>query len=101
MNALAPEQITVRLHMDKGEDGIVDYSQDFELSDFADFLPSLGDLFLDPGCLQGLDRHQPENRRMYRVLQRVFNPRDLPNYVVLIVEEFAPTGRERVFVTPR
>lgn len=101
MNILASDQITVRLHMDNGEGGIVDYSQDFDLSDFAGFLPAPGDLFLDPGCLQGLDRHQPENRRMYRVLQRVFNPRDLPNYVVLVVEEFTPTGRERIFVTPR
>ena len=100
MNALDTGDITVRLYKQTG-DTWEDWQQDYGMEDFAGFLPDVGDMILEPGVLQGLDRHDPNNRKMLTVTQRIFNPRDLKNYVVLVVEEHTPTDRERMVVTPR
>lgn len=100
MNALDSGDTTVRLYKQTA-DGWDDWQQDYGLEDFAGFLPNVGDMILEPGVLQGLDRHDPNNRKMLTVKQRIFNPRDLKNYVVLVVEEHTPADRERMVVTPR
>jgi hypothetical protein len=58
-----------------------------DLQDFAGFLPAVGDTILNPGVIAGRDRDDPSNRDVWIVVDRVFNPRDQPNYVVLVVEE--------------
>ncbi|KKX29339.1 hypothetical protein [Rhizobium sp. LC145] len=79
--------VTVRIYF-RGPDGKVeDGRQDYGLEDFAGFLPSIGDTILNPGVLQGLDRSEPQSRDIWKVVDRIFNPRDLVNYVVLVVEE--------------
>jgi hypothetical protein len=91
--------VTVRLHYRKPDGTIEDAVQDYGLATFAGFLPSVGDLVLDPGAPQGVDRFEPKNRRIWTVVQRVFNPRDNEDYVALIVEEHIPTKHEAVLIT--
>jgi hypothetical protein len=79
--------VTIRIYFRKPDGRIEDGSQDFALEDFAGVLPAIGDTILDPGVVQGLDRHQPENRDVWKVVDRVFNPRGLSKYVALVVEE--------------
>ncbi|CCM76266.1 hypothetical protein [Rhizobium mesoamericanum] len=86
------KDITIRVCFRDASGAITDGQQDFELTDFAGFLPAIGDQVLEPGVLQGLDRHKPENRTVWTVVGRVFNPKDLPNYVCLVVE--TRTGSE-------
>ena len=50
----------------------------------------IGDMIIDPGVLQGLNRHEPTNRRVWDVAGRVFNPRDMADYIAFVVEERAP-----------
>jgi hypothetical protein len=89
------EQVTIRIHHQSSEGEWRDGEQDYSLKDFAGFLPDVGDMILEPGVLDGLDRNDPKNRRLLTVVQRVFNPRDMSDYVVLVVESRAPTDREQ------
>ena len=90
--------LTIRICFRRKMGEIEDGQEDFGLSTFGGVLPSIGDTILDPGVAQGLDRQDPANRRMWTVLGRIFNPRDLENYVALIVDEHTPTKEERAFV---
>lgn len=65
---------------------IVDGQMDFGLESFAGQVPILGDTILYPGVLQGLDRREPQNRQIWTVVGRVFNPRDHEDMIALIVE---------------
>ncbi len=98
---LSETEVTVRIYKQTQEGDWEDWQQDYGLEDFAGFLPAVGDLILEPGVLQGLNRYDPQNRKLLTVVQRVFNPRDLPNYVALVVEEHVPSGRERTMVSLR
>lgn len=88
------EDVVVRILTRDSSGKVEDWQQDFGLEDFAGFLPSVGDIIVDPGVLQGLDRNKPENRDVWTVVGRVFNPRDLKNYVSLIVEERKGTAED-------
>ncbi|WP_398483595.1 hypothetical protein [Tardiphaga sp.] len=92
------DAVTVRLHYRKSDGTIEDAVQDYSLESFAGFLPAVGDTVLDPGVTQGLDRREPSNRRIWTVVQRMFNPRDLENYVALVVEERAPLETEHALL---
>ena len=73
------------LHRDpagKVSDGQVEFGPEH----FAGQVPMIGDMIVDPGVLQGLDRHDPQNRTVWTVVGRVFNPRDREEAVALIVE---------------
>ncbi len=59
---------------------------EFGLEQFAGQVPMIGDTILDPGVLQGQDRNDPQNRSIWTVVGRVFNPRDSEDTVALIVE---------------
>jgi hypothetical protein len=86
--------VTIRIHLLTEIGTIEDTQNDYDLSSFGGFLPSVGDVVLDPGVLMNLDRREPMNRRMWTVVKRVFNPRDLENYVALVVEESTPTKND-------
>lgn len=79
--------VTIRIYFRDGAGKIEDGQQDYSLSDFAGVLPTRGDTIVNPGVVQGLDRQTPENREVWKVVDRIFNPRDLANYVVLVVEK--------------
>jgi hypothetical protein len=87
-------QTSVRLYYRQSDGTLEDAQQEFDLSSFAGVLPAAGDLILDSGVLQGLDRSDPANRRLWCVVGRVFNPRDLEDYVALVVEERPPHPNE-------
>lgn len=89
------QDVTIRIHTraEKGE--WQDDAQDYGLSDFGGFLPAVGDFILEPGVGSNLDRTDPKNRVMMKVVERVFNPRDLSDYVLLIVDKRALTETQR------
>lgn len=92
------DELVIRIYFENGgkvEDG----SRDMGLDELGGVLPAVGDCILNSGVVQGLDRYRPENREMWEVRKRVFNPRDNSNYIALVVkarrlnadeEEFAP-----------
>lgn len=63
-------------------DGGIEYGPEA----FAGHVPMLGDMIVNPGVTQGQDRHMPQNRQIWTVVGRVFNPRDNEDGVALIVE---------------
>jgi hypothetical protein len=63
-------------------DGGVEYGPE----QFAGQVPAIGDTILDPGVIAGQDRNDPQNRSIWTVVGRVFNPRDREDAVALIVE---------------
>jgi hypothetical protein len=65
---------------------VFDGQEEYDLAQFAGQVPTIGDMILNPGVLQGLDRHDPQNRSIWTVVGRVFNPRDREDTVALIVE---------------
>ena len=66
----------------------------FGVESFAGVVPATGDMIVDPGVLEGLNRHEPTNRRVWDVVGRVFNPRDRADYIALVVEERVPNLHE-------
>jgi hypothetical protein len=72
----------------------VDGEATYDLSSFAGVLPAVGDTIVDPGVIGGRDRSEPANRVIWKVVERVFGPRDLEDYVVLVVEERRGTSRD-------
>ncbi len=85
---------------ERAADGQIEDRQfDMTLDDFGGQCPAVGDLIVAPGVLSGRDRSDLDNRFLWTVVTRVFNPRDLPDYIALIVEERAPTAAEAGFVT--
>ncbi|MFG1241927.1 hypothetical protein V5F31_06040 [Xanthobacter sp. V7C-4] len=67
----------------------------YNLEFFGGVLPSAGDLILCDSVLDGLDRRKPSSRKMWEVVQRLFNIHDLGGAVVgLVVEERPMTLNE-------
>src|SRR4051794_24562788 len=77
---------------------IEDAQHTFDLSDFGGFLPAVGDKILDPGVPASLERHVPENRRLWTVVDRVFNPRDTKDFVALVIESCPVSDHEAVLL---
>lgn len=65
---------------------IFDGQVEFGCETFAGQVPAIGDMIVDPGVVQGRDRTLPQNRQVWTVVGRVFNPRDNEDTVALIVE---------------
>ena len=79
---------TIRIYYRSASGKMEDSQQEHGLEDFGGVMPAAGDLILAPGVLAGRDRNLPENRRMWSVVQRVFNPRDNDGkYIALVVED--------------
>jgi hypothetical protein len=92
--------IFVRLYFQDHHGKLEDAEADYDLSLFGGVLPAAGDLILDPGVMSGLDRTEARNRRIWTVVRRVFNPRDLESYVALVVEERTPSENEQSLIPP-
>jgi hypothetical protein len=86
--------VTIRIYRRQADGTLEDGQEDYDLSSFGGFLPAVGDLIVKPGVPVGLDRHDPQNREIWTVVGRVFNPRDLEDYVALIVDERPPHESE-------
>lgn len=77
---------------------IEDAKQDYGPEDFGGIVPNIGDAILAPGVTQGLNRHEPANRKVWEVVGRVFNPHDNANYVVLVVDQRVGTRADDYFL---
>lgn len=86
--------IHIRIYFREADGTLVDGQQEFDVESFAGQVPGIGDVIVKPGVPQELDRHDPSNREVWVVVGRVFNPRDMADYVALIVEERAPEPRD-------
>lgn len=86
--------ISIRIYFREADGTLVHNQQEFGVETFAGQVSAIGDMIVNPGVPQGLDRHDPSNREVWDVVGRVFNPRDMNDYVALIVEERAPEPRE-------
>jgi len=82
--------VHIRIYFREPDGTLEDSQQEFGIESFAGVIPAIGDMIVDPGVLQGLNRHDPKNRRVWDVVGRVFNPRDMADYVALVVEERVP-----------
>src|SRR4051812_17662392 len=86
--------VVIHLYCRQSNGTIEDAQHTFDLSDFGGFLPAVGDKILDPGVPASLERHVPENRRLWTVVDRVFNPRDTKDFVAqLRYETSCSVGR--------
>jgi hypothetical protein len=70
--------VHIRIYFRETDGTLEDSQQDFGVESFAGVIPAVGDMIVDPGVLQGLNRHEPTNRRVWDVAGRVFNPRICP-----------------------
>lgn len=58
----------------------------------------MGDLILAPWVGEDVDRGKPQNREMWEIRKRVFNARDMKDYITLVVRERPLTPEEAEFV---
>ncbi|PKP93555.1 MAG: hypothetical protein CVT77_05350 [Alphaproteobacteria bacterium HGW-Alphaproteobacteria-16] len=84
----------MRIYFRATDGTLEDSQQEFGVESFAGVIPAIGDMIVDPGVLQGLNRHEPTNRSVWDVVGRVFNPRDMADYIALVVEERVPNPHE-------
>ena len=66
----------------------------FSQADFCGTLPQIGDLIVDPGVIDGYDRNEPANRRLYAVVARYFRPQTDRPSIALVVRARAGTIQE-------
>jgi hypothetical protein len=86
--------ITIRLYYRDEQGHLTDHVHDFGLETFAGCVPMVGDKFLHPGVLEGKDRRDYRNRELLVVRERIFNARDLQDYIMLVCEEQPLTEAE-------
>jgi hypothetical protein len=91
-------EVTIHLYCRLTSGKIEDAQHTFDLSDFGGFLPAVGDKILDPGVPASLERNVPENRRLWTVVDRVFNPRDTKDSVALVIESCPVSDHEAVLL---
>jgi hypothetical protein len=88
------DNVHIRIYFRRADGTREDSQQEFGVESFAGAIPAIGDIIVDSGVLQGLNRHEPTNRRVWDVVGRVLNPRDMAHYIPLVVEERAPNPHE-------
>lgn len=86
--------VHIRIYFRNADGTLEDSQQEFGVESFAGVIPAIGDMIVDPGVLQGLNRREPTNRRVWDVVERVLKPRDMDDYIALVVEERVPNRHE-------
>ena len=89
---------SLRILFREPDGSIVDGQVEYEPIDFAGVVPSIGDTVLDPGVAAGLERGEPQNRQVWTVVGRVFNPKDRSDCVALIVETRDGNAADEAFL---
>lgn len=79
-------EVTFRIYYRDASGHTEDATLDMGLEDFGGQAPMIGDTILNPGVTSGRDRNDPTNREVWKVVDRVFNPRDNKDYIALVVE---------------
>lgn len=90
--------INIRIYVRDESGALHDAEETYEVSSFAGQVPVVGDVILEPGVPAGLNRELAVNRKIWTVVGRIFNPRDLENYVALIVEQRKGEVLDQVWV---
>jgi hypothetical protein len=93
------DDVHIRIYFRESDGSLEDSQQEFGLENFAGVVPAIGEIIVNPGVLEGLDRHEPKNRRVWDVVGRVFNPRDMADYIALVVQERVPSPHEYNAIT--
>lgn len=93
------DDVHIRIYFREADGTLEDSQQEFGVESFGGAISAIGDMIVDPSVLQGLNRHEPTNRRVWDVVGRVFNPRDMADYIALIVKERAPSPHEHSVFT--
>ena len=86
--------VPIKIYIRTADGSLEDSQQEFGVESFAGVVPAIGDMIVDPGGLEGLNRHELTNRRVWDVVGRVFNSRDMPDYIALVVEGRVPNPHE-------
>ncbi len=76
----------IRILFRDPEGSVSDGGIEYDPESFAGQVPAIGDMIVDPGVTEGRDRNLPQDRQVWTVVGRVFNPRDMEGSVALIVE---------------
>lgn len=84
----------VQVYFRNEEGRITDPSLNLSLDAFAGFLPHVGDVIVDPHTSLGIPQEQSTRGEVWAVVNRVFNPKDRIDHVVLIVERRPPPFSE-------
>lgn len=86
--------VNIRTDFRETDRTLVNKRQEFGVESFAGVIPAVGNKVVDRGVLKRLNRREPKSRRMWNIVGRVFNPRDIHDCVELIVEEQVPSSQK-------
>ena len=93
-------EIAIRILYRNQDGNIDDMKEEYDLADFGGIFPAVGDRIVDPGVVQGRDRREPENRTIWTVEERYFQPRTDPDaeyfYMYLVVSMRSADESERL-----
>ena len=78
------EPVTLRLHFVEPDGRVIDGMRELRLDQCGGVVPVVGDQILLPLAFGESLAGAP--RQMLTVLRRIFNPRDIPDYVALVCE---------------
>lgn len=77
------------------EDGrIEDARQDFALEHLGGVVPTVGDYILNPAIRPQFPEGDPRRRTFWKVTARYLRPRDLDDYVAIVVEDVEAGEKE-------
>ncbi len=81
-----PAPVTlIGLFLERDDGSSPEKVDDYEPAQFDHQVPAVGDLIVDPGVQEGQNRGHPENRTIYEVIARYFEPRDVGVRIHLVV----------------
>lgn len=84
----------VRIYM-RRDDVIQDMSDEYGVENLAGQVPMVGDYIIDTFMDRSLDRNDPSNYGLLKVVARYFRPKGNDNYVAVVVEREA-AGQEHI-----
>ena len=96
---MATPKTVIRLY-DDCENGrpFEDREEEYDLDDFGGVTPAVGDRIVSPWVMKGLDRRDPNNREVFEVVRRYFQPMDASGtdriYIFLVVRSQRATSDE-------
>lgn len=91
--------VHIRIYFQAADGSLEDSQLEYGVENFAGFVPVIGDMIVDPGVLEGLNRHEPKNRRVWDVVGRVFNPRDMADHIALVLQDRVQNPHEYNVIT--
>ena len=81
------ESVRIKVFVESGGH-LVEVDQEYGLSEVG-LVPQIGDLFVNPGVVEGRDRKDPRNREVGTVTKRYIQPQRGPSgetYICIVVD---------------